>query len=220
MKKFIVAAVTLFATVAVASAQMRPTIKVEAAANFSNATTKVGDTSKTGKAVVGYRVGVGAEFNLGNDGFYANPGLFFLSRGSKAETIIGEGTLSTGASSTTMLHAVEIPVHFGYRAAFAPNLAVSVQAGPYFAYGFSGKTKSKVMAAGKWSSEIEADPYKKVSDKSALKPFDFGLGGQVALEYSRYYFAVGTEYGLLNTSGVDKTSVNNINFYTGIGVRF
>ena len=83
MKKVILAIVTMLAATTLATAQMRPAIKVEAGANFANQTTKVGDKSTDGKMMIGYRAGVGVEFGI-TDGFYVNPGVYFLSRGSKS----------------------------------------------------------------------------------------------------------------------------------------
>ena len=82
MKKVILSLVTLLAATTLATAQMRPTIKVEAGANFSNMTAKANGETKDGDMLIGYRVGAGVEFGI-SDGFYINPGLYFLSRGAK-----------------------------------------------------------------------------------------------------------------------------------------
>ena len=227
MKKVILSLVTLLAATTLATAQMRPTIKVEAGANFANQTTKVGDNSADGKMMVGYRVGAGAEFGFA-DGFYINPGLYFLSRGAKTE---GVAIAGTKVDATLWLHNVEIPVHVGYRAAIAPDMAVSIQAGPWFSYGFLGKRVYKATGDG-----LAADAAKKVVDelnkgdnnpykdgkvvKQSLKPFDLGVGMQAAFEYRQFGVNLGFEYGLLNTSAIENVKVNNMNFYVGLGYRF
>ena len=233
MKKVILSLVTLLAATTLATAQMRPTIKVEAGANFSNQTTKVDDKSTDGKMMIGYRAGVGAEFGFA-DGFYVNPGVYFLSRGAKSEAI---EMLGAKADATLWLHNVEIPVHVGYRAAVAPDMSVSIQAGPWFSYGFLGKRVYKATGDG-----LAADAAKKVVDelnkgdnnqykdttvagvtvKAPLKPFDLGVGMQAAFEYRQFGVNLGFEYGLLNTSNIEtpKTKVNNMNFYVGLGYRF
>ena len=86
MKKVILSLVTLLAATTLATAQMRPSIKVEAGANFANQTTKVENNSTDGKMMIGYRAGVGVEFGFA-EGFYVNPGVYFLSRGAKSEAI-------------------------------------------------------------------------------------------------------------------------------------
>ena len=227
MKKVILSLVTLLAATTLATAQMRPTIKVEAGANFANQTTKVDDKSTDGKMMIGYRAGVGAEFGFA-DGFYVNPGLYFLSRGAKSEAI---ELLGAKADATLWLHNVEVPVHVGYRAGIAPDMAVSIQAGPWFSYGFLGKRVYKATGDG-----LAADAAKKIVDelnkgdnnpykdgkavKQSLKPFDLGVGMQAAFEYRQFGVNLGFEYGLLNTSAVENVKVNNMNFYVGLGYRF
>ena len=231
MKKVILSLVTLLAATTLATAQMRPTIKVEAGANFSNMTAKANGETKDGDMLIGYRVGAGVEFGI-SDGFYINPGLYFLSRGAK-ETVETPkiADYSMKVVSSTWLHNVEIPVHVGYRAAFAPDMAVSIQAGPWFSYGFLGKRVYKATGDG-----LAADAAKKVVDelnkgdnnpykdgkvvKQSLKPFDLGVGMQAAFEYRQFGVNLGFEYGLLNTSAFDEAKVNNMNFYVGLGYRF
>ena len=235
MKKVILAIVTMLAATTLATAQMRPAIKVEAGANFANQTTKVGDQSQDGKMMIGYRAGVGVEFGI-TDGFYVNPGVYFLSRGSKStiETpeVVGH---SVKIAHTTWLHNVEVPVHVGYRAALTPDMAVSIQAGPWFSYGFLGKVTQKTTVTGEGKiadkareeaakvdekvNKGENSPYKNKALKP-LKPFDLGVGMQAGFEYQQFGINLGFEYGLLNTSAVEKTKVNNMNFYVGLGYRF
>lgn len=201
MKKLILAAAVLMASAFAASAQMRPVFKIDAAANFSNQTFKVDNVTSTGDMTVGYRAGIGAEFGFAND-FYVNPGLVFISRGV------------TDKASSTMLHQVEIPIHAGYRAVFAPKMAVSLQAGPYFSYGFLGSTKYTTAVPG-FEINTTVDSY-----KSAYKRFNVGVGLQAAFEYSRYYAVVGYEQGILNVSNAKNMTTNDMNFFTGLGVRF
>lgn len=226
MKKLILAVTALFAAASMATAQTA--VKVEAGANFANQTIKVGDTSKDQKMMIGYRAGAGVEIGI-TDGFYVNPGIYFLSRGAKTTDfdanipVIG----NVKASTTSWLHNVEIPVHFGYRADLGGNMGVSIQAGPWFAYGFTGKTVMKSQAEGlvgdiakrveEFFNKQNTNPYEK---PATLKPFDLGVGMQAAFEYAQFGLNVGFEYGLLNTSAISNTKVNNMNFYVGLGYRF
>ena len=231
MKKVILSLVTLLAATTLATAQMRPTIKVEAGANFANQTTKVENNSTDGKMMIGYRAGVGVEFGFA-EGFYVNPGVYFLSRGAKSDAV---EMLGAKVDATLWLHNVEIPVHVGYRAAFTPDMSVSIQAGPWFSYGFLGKNVYKATGEGavadisrKVVDELnknDNNPYKDmtvagVTVKAPLKPFDLGVGMQAGLEYRQFGVNLGFEYGLLNTSNAEKVKVNNMNFYVGLGYRF
>ena len=239
MKKVILSLVTLLAATTLATAQMRPTIKVEAGANFSNMTAKANGETKDGDMLIGYRVGAGVEFGI-SDGFYINPGLYFLSRGAKATVEMPTvetpkiADYSMKVVSSTWLHNVEIPVHVGYRAAFAPDMAVSIQAGPWFSYGFLGKVSQKTTVTGEGKiadaaremakaaddavNKGENNPYK--TDPKILKPFDLGVGMQATFEYRQFGVNLGFEYGLLNTSAFDEAKANNMNFYVGLGYRF
>ena len=237
MKKVILSLVTLLAATTLATAQMRPTIKVEAGANFSNMTGKANGETNDGDILTGYRIGGGVEFGI-TDGFYINPGLYFLSRGAKATVELPKTTdYAMKVVSSTWLHNVEIPVHVGYRVAVAPNMAVSIQAGPWFSYGFLGKVSQKTRVTGEGKIADAARELAKASDdavnkgdnnpykdgkavKQSLKPFDLGVGMQAAFEYRQFGVNLGFEYGLLNTSAFDEVKVNNMNFYVGLGYRF
>ena len=234
MKKVFLAIIATLAATTLATAQMRPTIKVEAGANFSNATAKVDGTSKDGNMLIGYRAGVGVEFDITDD-FYINPGIYFLSRGTKNKVESPKaGHYSMKIATSARLHNVEIPIHVGYRAALSSDMAVSIQAGPWFSYGFLGKVSQKTTITGSGKlADTAREIAKKVDDSinkgdnnpyktnpKTLKPFDLGVGMQAAFEYRQFGVNVGFEYGLLNTSAIDKTKVNNMNFYVGLGYRF
>ena len=233
MKKVILSLITLLAATTLATAQMRPSLKVEAGANFANQTTKIGKDSEDGKMMIGYRAGIGVELGI-TDGFYVNPGVYFLSRGQKTSEL---EFLGAKGSVTRWLHNVEVPVHVGYRASVAPSMSVSIQAGPWFSYGFLGKdvfaaSGSGIVADGAKAivdeiNKKDNNPYKENGSfpipgnfVRKLKPFDLGVGMQAGFEYHKLGLNVGFEYGLLNTSAIENTKVNNMNFYVGLGYRF
>ena len=234
MKKIILSLVTLLAATTLATAQMRPTIKVEPGANFSNMTGKANGETEDGDMLIGYRIGAGVEFGI-SEGFYINPGLYFLSRGAKGTVETPKVTDYTmKVVSSTWLHNVEVPVHVGYRAAIAPSMAVSIQAGPWFSYGFLGKVSQKTTVTGEGKLADAAREFAKTADDAVnkgdnnpyktnpklLKPFDLGVGMQAAFEYRQFGVNLGFEYGLLNTSAFENTKLNNMNFYVGLGYRF
>ena len=234
MKKIILSLVTLLAATTLATAQMRPTIKVEPGANFSNMTGKANGETEDGDMLIGYRIGAGVEFGI-SEGFYINPGLYFLSRGAKGTVETPKVTDYTmKVVSSTWLHNVEVPVHVGYRAAIAPSMAVSIQAGPWFSYGFLGKVSQKTTVTGEGKLADAAREFAKTADDAVnkgdnnpyktnpklLKPFDLGVGMQAGFEYRQFGVNLGFEYGLLNTSAFENTKLNNMNFYVGLGYRF
>lgn len=203
MKKMILAATVLLATIGFASAQSRPALRLDANFVGSNLMQKAANTSVDNKMMVGLRVGAAAEFALSNDGFYLAPGLVYTMRGAKAEL----------SETTTRLHYLQIPVNAGMRFSFADNMAISLEAGPYFAYGVAGKVKAKVVDV-----TVSVDAF----GDNGYNRFDLGLGLSAALSYDRYYVQIGYEHGLLNMlkDAPDKTSLRNHDFFVGLGVRF
>ena len=198
MKKLLLAAALVAASATMALAQsITPIIEVGGgAANFSTKTS-VGET--TSGMIGSYRVGGGVEVGFAGD-FFVSPELLFVSRGAAEKSSVG--------SASTMTHNIEIPIFVGYRAAFAPNMGVSVEAGPYLAYMIAATGKANVLG-------VEAS-----SDKQPVKPFDFGVGVQANFEYNRFGIGIGTEYGILNVSKTDGVRTNNMNFYGVLSYRF
>jgi len=204
MKKMILAATMLLATIGFANAQSRPALRLDANFVGSNLMQKVANTSVNNKMIVGLRVGAAAEFALSNDGFYLAPGLAYTMRGAKMESL---------SETTTRLHYLQIPVNAGMRFSFADNMAISLEAGPYFAYGVAGTIKTKVAGVTAFVDAFGDNGYNR---------FDLGLGLSAALSYDRYYVQIGYEHGLLNMlkDAPDKTSLRNHDFFVGLGVRF
>ncbi len=215
MKKLIIAATLLLASFGLANAQ-RPVIKVDANVGFSNIIQKFDDKTIENNMILGYRVGVGAEFGFGSPGLYLNPGIVFTSKGAKAKDVTVP-VVGTVEGTTTRLHYIQVPVHIGYRADFAPKMAVSFQAGPYLGVGLTGKI-------GDSDENVFSDHSTTILGQTVttkgMNRIDVGLGIQAAYHYDMFYAQVGYEYGFLNMSNTDKLKLNNNNFFMGVGVRF
>ena len=127
---------------------------------------------------------------------YLAPGITFRQEGFKQE---GE---STG------LNYIAVPVNLGIRVGLADAIAVSVEAGPTFAYGLSSTSSVKDAV----------DAFK----SGGLKRFDAGINASSAIEYSKAYLRVGTDLGMVNTlkEAVQKASSKNASFFIGVGYRF
>lgn len=200
MKKLFLAATLVLASIGIVSAQSRPTFRLDANFVGSNMTKKIGSVSATGSMLAGFRVGGAAEFAIGKDGFYIAPGVAYTMKGAKDD------------AATRRLHYLQVPVNAGFRASFAQDMTVSLEVGPYLAYGLAGNTTLK-------NSDLSVDAF---GDKGDLKRFDMGLGIAAALGYQRYYFQVGYDHGILNVAqnGSSYNSIRNYDFYVGVGVRF
>ncbi len=200
MKKLFLAATLVLASIGIVRAQSRPTFRLDANFVGSNMTTKIGSVSATGSMLAGFRVGGAAEFAIGQDGFYIAPGVAYTMKGAKED------------AATCRLHYLQVPINAGFRASFAQDMTVSLEVGPYLAYGVAGNTTLK-------NSDLSVDAF---GDKGALKRFDMGLGIAAALGYQRYYFQVGYDHGILNVAqkGSSDFSIRNYDFFVGVGVRF
>ena len=197
MKKVLSAAFALLLLGVSAQAQsIHP--RVEAALNLAKLQAKSGDgTDLSFKVRPGVRVGVAAEIDLAS-GVYIAPGLVFRQEGAKEEhTVLGQ-TIKNSVG----LNYLGIPV------GLTDALAVSVEAGPSFAYGFSSVSSVK-----------DAED---VFKNKTYKRFDAGLNASAALEYSKLYLRVGTEIGMTNNlkDAVAKATSKNSSFFVGLGYRF
>lgn len=202
MKKLFFSALVLAAGVFTAQAQ---SLRVEAGATFANQ--KVVD--KTQNIKIGARAGVGAEFSLAPM-VYLGAGLNYQMGGFKTAKVL------EAAQVSTTLHYLTLPVTIGFRAPLTSDLSVSVEGGPYAAFGLSGKASA---TAGKLKVDVPTEVF---GDNGALKRFDAGLNVSAAVEYQRFYFRLGTEIGMLDVSKFEakNSSVKNMNFFTTVGFRF
>lgn len=203
MKKVLSAAFALLLLGVSAQAQsIHP--RVEAALNLAKIQAKTGDgTDLSFKVRPGVRVGVAAEIDLAS-GVYIAPGLVFRQEGANEEHKV----LGQTVKNSIGLNYLGIPVNLGIRVGLTDALAVSVEAGPSFAYGFSSVSSVK-----------DAED---VFKNKTYKRFDAGLNASAALEYSKLYLRVGTEIGMTNNlrDAVAKATSKNSSFFVGLGYRF
>lgn len=211
MKKLVLAMMSFFMTFALSNAQ-NITPRVEVDATLGKLDHKVGSLDIDTELGFGLRAGAGVEYNLAK-GIYLYSGLNYTLANSK----FTEAKIEVKET----LHYLSIPVNLGARVNFG-KLGFSGEFGPYFACGLAGNIGSSVSILG--SKEFNAGSYNPFKDtdsaKSAYKRFDMGVGASVAVEYSKFYLRLGTEYGLYNFANLDGAESKRFNVYTGIGVRF
>lgn len=190
MKKVIFTLLALLVGATVSVAQ-NVTPRAEIGLNVANVK-MAGDAKPDAK--LGLRIGGAVEIGLA-DGVYLAPGLMYRANG-----------FSGDASTSATFHYLSLPVNLGYRFTLAPEWGLSLEAGPYLAYGLGGDIKS---AFGK----VDA-----FGDHGDLKRFEAGLGMSVGIDYGRYFARIGTDLGLTNSA--KQGSVKNTDFYIGLGLRF
>ena len=192
MKKLFFAAFALVAGVLSAQAQTAINPRIEVGANFARGISKSAGITIDTKVRTGFRASVAAEIELAS-GVYLAPGVTFRQEGFKYISEDGYG-----------LNYISVPVDLGIRVGLGDNLAVSVEAGPSFAYGLSTTGKLDAFKAG------------------IYKRFDMGLNASAALEFSKVYLRVGTDIGMVNAlkNNIANTSYKNASFFAGVGYRF
>lgn len=189
--------------------------------NLSNLSNKGPDMD----ARVGYQFGIVGEYQLPNN-FFLNGSLNLTSKGAKLKMkgdidYNGDGYIDKVDLKTTWNSVyMELPIMVGYKVSVADNTAIKFMAGPYIAYGVGGKISAKgniqmATSAGGYESNKGTGKTNTFSDET-LKRFDAGLSGGVAVEYSKFTFTIGYEYGLANISQ-GTYSIHNRNAFVTLG---
>lgn len=172
----------------------------------------------------GFHAGLNADLFI-SEGFYLQPGLLYSTKGAERK--------NSNIEYTQHISYIELPVNL----LFKPELGsgrLLLGAGPYAAYGISGKNKTKtggtaVELDAKFKNKITATEYATTLLNGAyyLKPFDFG--GNVLIGYelnSGFSLQINGQLGLSQINpevdgvAADKSNWKNIGFGASLGYRF
>jgi len=145
--------------------------------NFANIDFSSDGLTVSANSITGFHVGPIAEFDLAPN-LYFNTGLLYSLKGTKIDLEI-EGE---GFKATDKIHYLEIPLNAAYKYTLNDNTNLFVQAGPYLAYGLSGKEKAEVDG-----TEEEGDLFE---GEDAVKRFDWGLGFGAGVEFGSVVFGL------------------------------
>lgn len=190
----------LISAIASVSAQKKITFGIKAAANVSNISGHGHQNSTMPR--YGYSAGLTVDYAVTNN-FYILSGLEY--------TLKGFDTKSTEGFTGAKVEAgyVQLPIHAGYAIHVDNNTKVIFHAGPYAAYGVTGKTKVK-------GTNLKFDTF----GKENLKEFDYGVGGGVDIDYKHFTIGVGYDHGLNNISRDKAVSIYNSVAQLKLGVKF
>lgn len=244
MKRIFTVALVLLASVTMAIGQSRPALRVDANFVGSNQSMKRDGYVWDTKMNVGLRVGAAAEFKIGSGGFYLAPGLNYTMKGSKSEWDIPkmefQSTYITMVS--TRLHYLQLPINAGIRFDLMNDMAVSIETGPFLAYGIYGTYRQKLEGwkPNNYSTEFFGPT---LGGPTNIR-WDIGANIIAAFHYKRYYIQIGYEHGfvdIVSGGGSDIPRLNdnrqsssttalrekgnneyayNRDFFVGIGYRF
>ena len=162
----------------------------------------------------GFHAGVEVEIPLVPE-IYLQPGILFSLKGA--------ANIAEIEDLSATLSYIEVPIHVAYKTAAGPG-KLFVGAGPYFAYGVSGKMKFKGE-----KEDIKLKNH--VSDEDFndyfffLRPFDAGADIFIGYQLKPGIFAqLNAQFGLLNLEPEYEVSSNattkNIGFSFSVGYRF
>lgn len=180
MKKLLALFAVIAITISAASAQ---DICLRGGMNLAK---HLGSWPEYKKVKFGVNLGATVDFELFDD-FYLRPGLFFTMKG---------GRTNAGDDKVVNQNYFEIPVDVAYKIEFNRDLALDIQAGPYFAVGFCGKYKNK--------TRHKDDPnysypkaFKNNGEDWEIHRFDLGLNFGIGMDVDQFYFGLGYDLGLL-----------------------
>ncbi|MFV0538732.1 MAG: porin family protein [Dysgonomonas sp.] len=158
---------------------------------------------------VGFNFGLTADLQL-TDNFYLMSGLELTTKGAKGKDFSladQQGVIYPDVKLNALY--LQLPIHAGYKLEVAPTIKLVFRAGPYLAYGISGKIKGE---AG--SKSLDIDFFDDGTNR-----FDFGIGGAVGAEFGdKITVSLGADQGLTKIfkDGDQKNRCANIS----VGYKF
>ena len=176
-----------------------------------------GDNYKTTSSI-GFQGGVYGDFNM-NEMFFLEGGLYIMQRPYKeAYSSANSMALTASASEVTSSPIyVQVPILFGVNFSVADNFSINVKAGPYFAYGISGKIEDHEVTTsviGKIDTTTSTNYF------DLHEGFDLGLRAGAGIEFSKFTLGFFMDYGLLNTLKDVTGSISAKNFSLGLNVGY
>ncbi len=192
---------------AVTGVQAQVKFGPKAGVNLSTMTLKSSGLSLDPKMLIGFHAGIISEIGL-TENLKLQPGILFSSKGSKYELSL----LEQAFELTMSPGVIEVPVNVLYSFG-AGTTKLNLFAGPYVAYGFTGKIKSSGESLDiSYGSTIDDD----------MKPLDFGLNIGAGVNINGLLITAQYGLGLANLSpdSSDDTEIKNQVIGISIGYLF
>ena len=172
----------------------------------------------------GFHAGVALDLEFVTD-ISLQTGLYFTSKGGEYTTDILSGVGKTEYEVTA--NYMQLPIHLAYKMDITSDTRLFVHAGPYMAYGISGKRNIKTLDLDNNPDDFlgkqEIDTFDK---RHGYKRWDMGVGLGVGVEFKRIVIDLGWDMGLMKAarniegvSGAYKPNIKNHSAYLSIGYR-
>lgn len=186
----------------------RFTFGVRAGVNFANQYN--GGEGANHDYHTGFRGGLEMDLNIVRS-LSVNSGVFYVQKGYKSEYSDYRGTLKI----TDNAAYIQIPLLLSYRIDLSDAAQFQINAGPYFAFGTSGKQKITSTFPGLQDYEIDSyDEYE------GMKKSDIGISVGAAMTYSNIYIGIVYERGFNNVSKVPGSNFKNGSIGINVGYNF
>jgi len=207
MKKLIFTLLAAGITLA-ASAQSKTTFGIKGGVNFAKAYVSSDNSSETERSggITSFHAGVFADAPLGA-GFSIQPGLFYSGKGFGSND--GEST------GKVKLSYLQVPINIVYNVPLSSG-KFFFGAGPYAAYGISGKVQDQVSGRTvsldvKFGNDFDSD----------FKRMDYGITGLVGFQFTnRLMLSANYDLGLSNIIPGDNLGYSLKNEVAGISLGF
>lgn len=220
---------TVFATLALLALGAGSAFaQVTVGAGYLNNTSKTeitnADDSKTSSDAVSNGFYVNGDYTVDlSHGLGLSLGLqgSYLTRTKNGEAS-ALGLASGSYESTTKEIYIAMPVDVKYSYALTPDFKLFAFAGPTFSYGVSSKTETKVTVTALGASSTSTSNSDNYNDDNAtLKPFNIFVGGGVGADVMDCIRVKGGyDYGLLNGTSADNTTLHQSRWYVGLSFIF
>jgi hypothetical protein len=205
MKTLLKSVLVLVIMFAFSGAQAQVMFGPKAGMNLSTMTLKSSGISLDPKMVVGFHVGVISEIGLAEN-LKLQPGVLFTTKGSKYELTFLDQTYEF----SIVPGSIEVPVNVLYSFGTG-TVKLNLFAGPYFALGITGKSKS--------AGTTEDISFGSSADDD-MKPFDFGLNIGAGVNINNILISAQYGIGLANLAPDTSNDTEMKNKVIGISVGY
>lgn len=207
MKKLIFTLLAAGITLA-ASAQSKTTFGVKGGVNFAKVYATADNSSETARSggMTSFHVGIFADAPLG-EGFSIQPGLFYSGKGFSSNDGVNTGKVK--------FSYIQIPVNVIYNVPLNSG-KFFFGAGPYAAYGISGKVQDQVSGRTvsvdvKFGNDLDSD----------FKRMDYGITGLVGFQFTnRLLLSANYDLGLSKIMPGDNLGYSLKNQVAGLSLGF
>lgn len=224
-KNLFVGALMITSSVAFAQMKIAPEIGATMYSHASKLSIAGQSVTGTSDLQPGGRVGGVLDITIA-DHFSLQPGVFYTLNRTKSESSTTVGSITSSSKSTTMLHAVQVPVYVLYKSGEEGSGRFFGGIGGFISYNIAGTEKIETSGSvGGTTAGTSVSNKMKFGNEAGdnLRPLDYGPSATLGYELgSGLYFRGHFNYGLANIlpQGNSDASVKSMTFGISVGYFF